>query len=85
MELDLTWEKPELDARDGSMIEHLINCTSSFGYSTAVVTILQKYQLDNLIPFSSYTCCVRSLTTNGISSSSCDTEKTLQDGKLLSQ
>ena len=81
MTLKLVWEAPELDVWDGHINSYEVNCTSAFGYYHFAHEDdgLLEYDLYSLDPFSTYTCCVRALTTNGDSVYSCDTETTLQD------
>lgn len=81
--LHLDWIEPQLDPWDGTVNEYGINCTSNFGFYhyTDINSILLYYDIYDLKPFSYYTCCVNAMTTNGDSTRTCDTEKTLQDGR----
>lgn len=73
--------EPQLDR---TVNEYGINCTSNFGfyhYTDIISSILLYYDIYGLKPFSYYTCCVNAMITSGDSTRTCDTDKTLQDGR----
>lgn len=81
--LHVYWIAPELDIQDGDVIEYIISCSSSFGFNHigVVPAGTTGYTLSSLRPFSNYTCCISANTTNGLSSSLCAIQQTLQDSK----
>ena len=81
-EIDISWNPPIADPQDGIVLNYSISCSSLEWNSNITLSWhYNHYQWNDLVPFTNYTCCVKALTTNGLSSSACDTEQTLEDSK----
>ena len=81
-DIDISWNPPIADPQDGIVLNYSISCSSlEWNGNVTLPWYYNHYQWNDLVPFTNYTCCVNALTTNGLSSSTCDTEQTLEDSK----
>jgi len=83
-----SWQPPVLNQSDGVLLSYRMSCPTTTSSATIpedrpLSFIYYQYQLNTLKPFTNYTCCIAAETTNGLSSYSCDTNKTLQDGECM--
>ena len=78
----LIWEAPTLSASDGNLLEYNVYCDNSERVFD-MRTPNDSLSIPNLIPDTSYTCCIKANTTVGISSYACTTISTMEDGIKL--
>lgn len=80
----VTWEAPDLDDSDGDLRSFNVSCNNELDPEEITVINGDQYSLSipNLQPYTTYTCCVDTLTTVGVSPASCLTQTTLEDSKI---
>ena len=83
----LSWDPPGQELRNGTILSYSIHCSSDnhveFSFWQTIPVPSQSVSMTGLNPFTSYNCCIASITTNGNSPCWCSSGITLQDGKLV--
>ena len=79
----ISWEAPIMLQPDEDLENYYLSCSS--GGTTEVQMSLDSdtisYNVTNLTPDTTYTCCVMAITTDGLSPNVCIKNSTLEDGK----
>ena len=82
----LSWDPPGQNLRNGIIQSYSIRCSSDdhigFVFQRTITASSRSVSMTGLNPFTSYNCCVATITTNGNGPYSCDSGSTLKGGEL---
>ncbi len=83
--MTLTWGLPQNDSDDGILRNYVVDCGSDGDQSFALDMMLsadseKRVVLQNLDPYTAYTCCLLVETDMGSSPLACTAETTLEEG-----
>ena len=81
----LSWDPPGESLRNGTILNYSIHCLSDdqtgFYLWQTTPASFQSILMTGLNPFTIYSCCIATITTNGNGQYRCDSGITLEDGK----
>ena len=79
--LELSWDPPDLSSAELVITGYTVVCNSS-QVGTSVSASTTNLVVNNLMPYTTYTCAVDANFGNNIGQSTPVTETTLEDGKM---
>ena len=87
--LTMAWELPTLGLNHGSFIAYSIKCQSEGVFTLTNDTIIIMLQnvtqteINNVVPFTTYNCCVSLQTTQANSIAICQQQRTPEEGTQI--
>ena len=86
--MEIGWSTPQNDSRDGLFENFQVLCITQSDRSIVYAnTVTDRFAstdtIENVVPYTSYNCCVLMTTTQGSSPYACAAAITDQDGMLF--
>jgi hypothetical protein len=84
--MTLSWGLPQNDSRDGVITNYVVDCSSQLHQSFALDVMQspseeRSLEIQELLPYTTYICCVLVETDMGRSPPSCMQQITLEEGE----